>query len=174
MKTLERNTIIESIDRIHNGCLVRVTYKSEVPIKSEFKKQGYHITKITETSGRVGVNYHNIASVIARKSESLVENTTKRTNNYEYVIKNKVKYNTNTEKDYLVLANFNKGHHTKTKYIVYGSIVGTLDCGDELPTGYKDMVQNYYLNREGSESEIRTIAFENILAINNIGNKVVF
>ena len=53
-------------------------------------------------------------------------------------------------------------------------MVGTLDCGDELPTGYKDMVQNYYLNREGSESEIRTIAFENILAINNIGNKVVF
>lgn len=174
MKTLERNTIIESIDKIHNGCLVRVTYKSEVPIKAEFRKQGYRIIKITETSGRVGVNYHNIASVIARKSENLVENTTSRTNNYEWVIKNKVKYNTNTEKDYLVLANFNKGHHTKTKYIVCGSIMGTLDCGDELPVGYKDMIQNYYLNRGDSVGEVRTVAFENILSINNIGNKIVF
>ena len=115
-----------------------------------------------------------LPQLIALKSENPVENTNKRANNYEWVIQNKVKYDTNTDKDYLVLANFNRGHHTKTKYIVYGSIVGTLDCGDELPTGYKNMVQTYYLNREDSKSEIRTIAFENILAINNIGNKLVF
>lgn len=171
MKNLTREEILETTKAIKGGRIVRVTYKTELPIKAEFKKQGYKIIKVVETSVRFGVNYHNIANVIKRKMEK--ETTRKVTNNYEWIIKDRIKHNTNTDKDYLVFATLPKGSNTKVKYILYGSIMGTLDLGDEIPSNYKCIVLDSYFNRS-NERDIQTVSFENVIRINNVGTKVIF
>ena len=173
MKTLTSEQILTATSQVRGGTIARITYKTEVPIKAEFKKQGYKITKIVESSVRFGVNYHNIASVIARKSQESV-NQTSRANNYEWIIKNRVKHNTKTDKDYLVVANLPVNHNSKVKYILEGSIMGTLDMGNRIDGPYKDIVLNSYFNRNSDEREIRTISFENIITINKIGNRIHF
>lgn len=173
MKTLTKEQILSAASAIRGGTINRVTYKTEVPLKAEFKKQGYKITKIVESSVRFGVNYHNIASVIARKAEETI-NTVARTNNYEWVIKNRVKHNTKTDKDYLVVANLPINANKKVKYILEGSIIGTLDMGSEVDGPYKDIILDSYLKKSNDEREIKTISFDNIISINKIGNRVSF
>ena len=174
MTTLNREQIIEATNRVRNGTLARVSYKTEVPLKAEFKKQGYKLIKITETTARFGVSYGKIASVIARNAERTLEEATKRTNNYEWVIKNKVQYNTKTNKEYLVLANFNKGHNTKSKYILEGTFIGTIDMGDSIDSHYTHLVIDSYFKKSGNYGEIKTISFDNILRINDMGQKIYF
>lgn len=174
MTTLNREQIIEATNKVRNGTIARVTYRTEVPLKAEFKKQGYRLIKITETSARFGVNYGRIASVIARNAERTLEEAVQRTNNYEWVIKNKVKYNTKTDKEYLVVANFNGGHHTKSKYILEGTFVGTIDMGDTIDSHYTHLVIDSYYKKSDYCGEIKTIAFDNILRINDVGQKIYF
>ena len=174
MTTLNREQIIEATNGVRNGTIARVTYRTEVPLKAEFKKQGYRLTKITETSARFGVNYGRIASVIARNAERNLEEAVQRTNNYEWVIKNKVQYNTKTDKEYLVLANFNKGHNTKSKYILEGTFVGTIDMGSSIDEHYTHLVIDSYFKGGKPASEIKKIAFDNLIRINNVGQKITF
>lgn len=174
MKTLTREQILTATKGVKGGRIARVTYKTEVPIKAEFKKQGYRIIKVVESSVRFGVNYHNIATVISRKLEQQTQNTVTRTNNYEWVIKNRIKHNNKTDKDYLVVANLPSGHNTKVKYIIEGSIMGTLDMGSEIDSHYKHIVLDSYFKRVNEGREIRTIAFENIIRINDTGTKILF
>jgi hypothetical protein len=174
MTTLNREQIIEATNKVKNGTIARVTYKTEVPLKAEFKKQGYKMIKITETSARFGVNYGHISSVIARNAEKQLEEAVQRTNNYEWVIKNKVKYNTKTDREYLVLANFNKGHNTKSKYLLEGTFVGTIDMGDSIDSHYTHLVIDSYYKKPDHYGEVKTIAFDNILRINDVGQKISF
>lgn len=172
MMALNREQIMEAAMGVRNGTIARVMYMSELPLKAEFKKMGYRLVKITETSARFGVNYGRISSVMERNATG--HEPSPRTNNYEWVIPNKVKHNSKTDKDYLVLANFNKGHHTKTKYLLYGTMVGTLDMGSSIDPGYTHLVIDSYYKKSTSPCEVKTVSFENILRINGVGEKMSF
>ena len=173
MKTLTREQIISTTKAIRGGTIVRLTYRTDVPIKAEFKKQGYRIYKIVESSVRFGVNYGRIASVIARKSDENYQPIV-RTNNSEGIIKDRIKHNNNTNKDYLVVATLPGGHNTKVKYIIEGTLVGTLDTGDTIDSHYSHMVLDSYFKRQIETHEIKNISFENIIAINSVGTKIHF
>lgn len=170
MEILSREQIIEAVTGIKNGTIARVVYKTELPVKAAYKRQGYRVIKVVETSGRFGVNYNNISTVIARKALQEEQESTPRTNNYQWLIKNKVKHNTATNKDYIVMASFNHGHNTRSSYIIVsdteGPTQGSRELLDEM---LKELVINSYWSSKGLPTEIRTIAFENILRINNIG-----
>lgn len=175
MKTLSREQILKTVEAIPNGRIARVTYKTELPVKAEFKKQGYVVTKLVETTGRFGVQYHHIASVIARKAEEGFKEAVKRTNNYVWVINNKVKHNTVTDKDYIVLASFNGGHHTKSKYIVSYLGKDTVYSDHEFKySDNKNLVIDSYWKPSKNAGEVKNISFENVLAINNVGTKINF
>ena len=173
MKGLNREDIINTIKEIHGGAIARVTYRTDVPIKAEFKRQGYKITKIVETTVRIGVNYGHLPSVMARNEESNNEST-QRTNNYEWVIKDRICHNTKTNKDYVALISFNKGHHTKVKYVIDGTFVGSIDMGDEIDKVYRHIVLDSYFKKPSTPTEFRRVAFENIIRINNVGTKIFF
>ena len=176
MTTLTRDQIIEAVSKVRNGTIARVTYQTELPLKAEYKKQGYSIIKVVETSGRFGVNYHNIGSVIARKAAETHKDVVVRKNNYTWVIKHKVKHNESTGKDYIVMANFNKGHHTKSKYIViyHSEELNTYNNTQFENSYFVEMVINSYWNKSNSGGEVKTITFENIIRINDVGTKVLF
>lgn len=164
---MKREEIIRTVEAIKNGTINRVQYQSEMPLKAEFKKLGYKIIKITETSARFGVAYDNIKSVIDRKKADEENGIEKkpRVNNYEWVIKNKVKHNNKTNKDYVVLAKLNNHSNSKVKYVVEGTMVGTLTMDGSLSDAYKKMVIESYFKNGGAE--VKTISFDNILKIGN-------
>lgn len=172
--TLSREQIIEAVQGVRGGTITRVTYKTELPVKAEFKKKGYRVFKIVETSARIGVNYGQIASVRARAEELIDKTVPKKADNYEWVIKDRIRHNTKTDKDYVVLISFNKGHNTKVKYIIEGTFVGTVDMGDTLEQPYKHIVLDSYFSKKSTSTEFRNVSFENIIRINKIGTKVVF
>lgn len=175
---MTREEIITVVGNVKNGTITRVTYQTFLPVKAAFKKQGYSIVKVVETSGRLGVNYNHISAVIARRELEAQQGKepVERTNNYEWVIENKIKHNRATEKDYLVIANLPKGHHTKSKYIVT-TLEGqtTYSSLDFLQNPeLRELVINSYWTPSQSGGEVRNIAFDNILAINRNGVKVTF
>lgn len=174
MTPLSRDQIISATKDIKGGTIVRITYKTELPLKAEFKKQGYKITKIVEQSVRFGVNYHNISKVIERKANTEPKEQTPRTNNCEWVIKDRIKYNKNTDKEYLVVANLPEHSNARVKYILEGSIVGTIDMGDEIVPNYKNIVRDSYFTPSMTGGEVKTISLNNIITINGIGEKINF
>ena len=170
---LTREEIIEAVKAVRGGTITRVTYKTEVPIKAEYKRQGYKLVKIVETTARIGVNYGHLPSVIARNEESNNEST-QRTNNFEWIVKDRICHNIKTDKDYVALVSFNKGHHTKVKYILDGTFVGAIDMGDEIDRLYRHIVLDSYFKKSTNPSEFRRVAFDNIIRINNVGTKLFF
>lgn len=175
-KALERDVIINEAQKVKPGTITRICYKIELPVKAEFKHQGYKMFKVVETSARLGVNYHKIASVIARKAEEGMKEAIKRTNNYEWVLKNKVRHNTSTGKDYLYVASFNKGHHTKCYYVIIspeGPDMGWYTPNEFINTSYKNyLIPSYWNKHSGPASEVKNISFENIYRIGGSGEKI--
>ena len=158
MRTLTNEEIVSAMNSVRGGTIARITYMTQVPLKAEFKKQGYELTKVVETSVRCGVDYNRIASVIARKSaEDYVPSARK--NNYEWVVRNRIKHNSNTNKDYIVVATLPSGHHTKVKYILNGTFVGAVDMGDSIDSHFKNFVIDSYFNKSEARSEVKTISF---------------
>lgn len=174
MNILNREQIIKVAKEIKGGRIIRITYKTELPLKAEFKKQGYVLTKIIETSVRFGVNYHNISKVIERKANMQPKDVSVKSNNYEWVIKDRVKYNKNTEKEYLVVANLPEHQNSRVKYILEGTMVGTIDMGSEIDGAYKQIIRDSYFTPSATGGEVKTISFSNIININNIGEKINF
>ena len=173
MKNLTRDEIISAVKSVRGGTITRVTYRTDVPIKAEFKKKGYKIIKIVETSARIGVNYGHISSVVNRDKMNNVESTSK-TNNFEWIVKDRICHNTNTNKDYVALISFNKGHNTRVKYIIEGTFVGAIDMGSEIDKAYRHIVLDSYFKKPSTPIEFRRVSFDNIIRINNVGTKLAF
>lgn len=175
---LSREIIIAEAEKVRPGTFTRIGYKTELPVKSMFKKQGVSITKFVETSARLGVRYHRIAEVIARRAEKQVPRAAiPHINHYEWILKNKARHNVHTGKDYLYVAKFNHGHHTKSVFLVETSEGMTLLSAEEfMSSKYKHYVINSYWNEDRIPSEVKNISFENIYRVNCSGlrlNEVV-
>lgn len=175
-KKLESAEIFESINNIKGGRMFRICFESEVPMSAQSKKQfpGMAIKKVTETTVRTGVQYGNIKSVIDRRSnEEPKESTRTYTNNYEWVNQNRVKYNTNTGKNYIQVATIPSGANTKVQYVFEfeGNPVDVFNRDEKI----EDMVASYaipsYSKKKGTP-EIMTISFDNIIRIGNTGKSI--
>ena len=93
-----------------------------------------------------------------------------RTNNYTWEIPNSMAFNSNTNKEYLTLANVPHGHNTKRKYVVEkpnGDVYTTDNLDSE-----KELIQDSYFNRKGNSSEVKYVSLENVVRIANYGTKV--
>ena len=161
---MSHSEIINAVSAIKNGCMCRIKYKSDLPIKALYKKQGIAIVKITDVTARTGVAYEHLASVIARKSLPDYVTPLSRANNYEWIIPNKVAYNTKTLRYSIRIATVNKHNNRKVKYMLIkeNHVVEQIS---ELTDDIKAYVQDSYWNRS-SAPEIQNISFENIIAIN--------
>lgn len=102
------NEIIDKIKKIRNGSFFPITYKTELPVRASFKKDGVKVVKVTSVVTRTGVNYEHIGYVIRKKATGELIDTT-RTNNYSWVVPNKVAYNSNTDCTYLRIAPVKNG-----------------------------------------------------------------
>ena len=160
---MNEKDIIKALSEIKNGTFVRVGYRTELPVRAEFKKQGISIIKVTETTLRTGVNYSNIKTVIERRSaEDYVPSS--RTNNYEWVIRNKVAYNSKTGLNYAVFANSNNNNANTHFVMVTANGVVPVTVNDIV-----EYVQPSYFNKSNNGSnEVRYVKFANIFRIGNV------
>lgn len=168
--TIERENLIEAVSKIGNGRICRIGYRTELPVAAEYKKQGLRITKITERSVRVGVKYDHIKSVIERLNG--IEKSKVISNNYIWIVPNKVKFNNKTQQYYLQVANVNKNHRTHNKYFIVWPEKNIYCFTDDIEDSpYKNCIINSYFTKKEapvSGGEIQTISFKNIYKINKL------
>ena len=163
--SMTRERIVESISNLRNGTMARITYVTELPLKSEFAKKGYRILKVVETTGRFGVNYSNIKSVIEKKSDPNYKHVEKE-NNFEWIVKNKISHNTKTGKDYIRFAPMKKGAN-KHSNMIFVDTEGkhfSFDSND-LPEDFQKMVVNSYWSKKHEAPAVQTICLDNVIMI---------
>lgn len=163
---MTREELIKKIEAVKPGTFVRISYKTEIPVRAADKKAGIKMWKEVSTTVRTGVSYNNIESVIMRKSHEDSNNEKRPYNNpYEWVIKNRVKMHTGSGKEYFYFASVNGGHNTKTNYFYEGPVIGVVDMGSSIDEKLAQVVIPSYFNRNGVASEVRQVAFENIISL---------
>ena len=113
--TMKTEQIIKKIKSIPGGRFFRVRYISKVKMAADAEKEGISIFKIVDTTTRTGVKYNNIEGVIPT---TYPEDKEPKVSNWEWVVKDRIKHNTKTGKDYLVIAPIGKGAHTVTTYVL--------------------------------------------------------
>lgn len=155
---MKLNDWINIIKQIPSGRFFRLTYMTEMRVKPEYKKEAIKIYKITTTTTRTGIHYGHIKGVESKYPEG--EYTPKKPTSWEWILKNKLKYNSNTKKHYLQVAPIHKGSNTKTSYMI-------IKNGKAILTENKNNIEDYIVERSYSASggKIINIALEHILQI---------
>ena len=162
---MELATVITALTEIKNGQMARVEYRSEVPVKAAYKKQGVQVIKLTSATVRFGVDYDHIQRVIDRKAsqpEDIVTNA--RNTAYSWVMKDKLSFNTNTNKHYIRFATLPAGANKYVTYIVIkdGQVTQASEVADE---SIKEFVINSYWN--GNSPEVQNVCIDNVIKIND-------
>lgn len=167
---LEANEVKAIIENLKNGVMTRLCYRSDVPVKAEYRKQGVRIIKVTETTVRFGVEYSHIHEVASSIVERHNENKPAKANNWSWIVKNKIKYNSNTD-DYYVYFATTKIPNTKSKYIIVNAEEDVFVGGkEELSDVLHEYVINSYWNSVAQP--VRTVKVGNIIRINNTGMRL--
>ncbi len=154
---MKHETLVKTITEIPGGRFFRMRYLSHMPVKAEYAKQGVAVVKVVDLTARTGIKYANIEGVTL--SESTGNST--RENNWEWVVPNRIKHNTNTGKDYMVIAPTKQGCNAKSSYL--------LSTKDGNTVVSKEEIMDYVIDshwKKDANRPIRTIALENILSIN--------
>ena len=73
IKTINAEEVRSVINGIPSGTFIRVQYVSYPDMNAKSKKDGAHITKITETTVRVGIDYNAVKAVKDYKETHEVE-----------------------------------------------------------------------------------------------------
>lgn len=155
--------IMEVINTIKKGTMFRISYKSELPVKALYKNMGYKVIKVVSETVRTGIDYDNIGVVIERKSNQVENDRPARANNYEWVIKNSVLYNSNTDKYYVrVVPLIKNGANKKVKYEVV-TPEGTSEL-EKLSEEIKERIQNSYFSDKVAPA-VKNIGFNNIITL---------
>ena len=154
---MKTDAIIKKIKEIPGGRFFRVRYISKVKMAADALKEGVTIFKIVDTTTRTGVKYDKIARVVAsltNKKEEPIES------GWEWIVKDRLKHNKNTGKDYLVLAPIGKGAHSVHTYIMTDAEGNTSVVDEETVKMYT--VPSYW--RDDSPSIIN-VTLDNVLLV---------
>ena len=149
-------TIKNTLNNIKPGVFTRLTYQTELPLKKEYKNQGYKIVKIHSITTRFGIHYGNIKEV----KEKEISEAFERTNNFHWIMKNNIQYNSNTDKYYLCTYPTKKGRNGSWRYVVYLPDGVTFDGLTDIN---RDWVQNSYWNKKSTN--MMKINIDNIIRI---------
>ena len=150
--------LIKFIKDVPKGRFFRLRYLSHLPVKAQYEKMGISIMKIVNVTTRTGIRYAAVASVEYKPIPQLERDM--RTSHWEWEIKDKIKFNTNTKKRYLVIAPI-KGNKSKSTYILTNKD-GTVEIVERKDI--QEMIIDSYWRKE-PDRPIHNICFDNILSV---------
>ena len=156
---MKTEAIIKRVSEIPAGRFFRVRYTTKVKLKAEYEKQGYSILKIVDTTTRTGVKYKNIAGV---KLNDYPDEYEPKKTNWEWVVKDRIKHNTKTGKDYLVIAPISKGSNTVKSYVLT-TPEGVSNTIPECDVKNTYAVASYW--KTGDKPVIMNVTLENVLTV---------
>lgn len=154
---MTRIELMSAIKNIRNGSFFKVNYKSSVPVKSEYKKEGIEAVKFVLCVARTGVKYNNIASVIEKKSREDYVPPKPKADNKVWIQADKLYTNTNTNLDYFRLG---CASAVKSK-VVYKAFNKD---GKEIPFD-KNFAINSYWNNNNEKPPVFDVKVDNIISI---------
>lgn len=170
MSYLKLEEVIKEVTNIPNGQIFRLAYCKSIPLLKKMDDGTTKIFKITSMFCRTGVAYNEIAHV-KELNESRTEPKRQYTNNYEYLVKNKIKYNTKTQKHYLQVATLNEGHNTKTEYVVIkGNEINHYNK-ESFWENFSDIItaaDRKPKTESDTQIDVMTINCDNIIQVNNL------
>lgn len=153
---MKTSKAIEILQNIKNGTFGVVEYETEVPTNKFAKDSGIKIYCKTKKMVRFGAAYKNLVSATSEVKP--------RTNNYTWVVENKVAHNSNTEKDYLRISNINRKTISKSyRFVTPSSITYT----DSL-SGYEEFLRPSTTNSNFTRPVVQNISMENLVSINGM------
>ena len=162
------NNIEERIKKLHGGSFTRIAYISELPLKAEYKKIGCKIQKVTEKTCRLGIKYLNIGRV--KELREINDKPIKEvTNNYEWIIPNRIAYNTATGKKYLAITNYSKPY-IKVKYIITDEKLNVRTVS-KLNDDDIEMIIPSYFSSKKEVPIVQKIVLDNVLSLNHEGRE---
>lgn len=164
LTAMDYNELVGVMEAIRPGTMARISYKTELPMKAEFRKQGYGLIKVVETTARFGVKYSNLKSVIAKRSEPGYVPSSKANNNV-WLLENKISRNEKTGKIHVRFVPMPSGANRKSVYVFVDSNGRMFELGHDVPASFKDMVQNSYWDNKSGMPDIQTICVDNVLYI---------
>ena len=145
--------IYDAITSIPNGRFFRICYRTEMPLKAEYKNSGYTVYKYTTRVTRTGVSYNNLKSVKANNKQFSKATNTK------WLINKKVKTNITSGKDYIVIAPMSNNEYKEHSYIIVDGS-GKKERRSSTP---EKMIRSSYFNKKNGA--IRNINLDNIVFI---------
>lgn len=170
MSYLKLEDVVKEVTNIPNGQIFRLSYCKPVPLLKKMDDGSTKIFKVTSLSCRTGVAYSEIAHV-KELNESRTEPKRQYTNNYEYLVENKIKYNTKTQKHYLQIATLNEGHNTKTEYIVIKNGEVNHYNKEKFWDSFSDIITSADRKPKTDSNvqiDVMTINCDNITQVNNL------
>lgn len=160
---MTEQSVYEALKGYQKGTYVRIGWESQLG-SAAAKKAGLLIRKVTETTGRIGIHYQNIASVQVRKAEQEQQNMKPYTVWFKHVEGHPeiIEHLKDATKRYLQIFAVKPFAYPKIKYFLNGIEISKQDLEN---TGYctkSDLTSN-------SDSEVFNIPIGNLLFIG--GNK---
>ena len=152
---MKTEAIIKKVSEIPAGRFFRVRYISKVKVKAEYEKKGITLFKIVDTTTRTGVKYSSLID----KHNMNEYPATEKTNNWEWVVKDRIKHNTNTGKDYLVIAPIDKGSNTRVEYVLSDNEGSAIRTKEEI---VNFVVKSYW---DKDKPTIMNITLDNVLLV---------
>lgn len=140
------------------GSFVRIIYKTTVPVKAQYKKEGYSIEKFVDETTRVGIDYHKIGPVMDMENGD--EKKTTRKSKIHWDTKKYFLVNEETGDRYLAIYPMIKNSNKKETFVITtpDSVIATIDVN-----AVKDFIPDSYWNKKFSFQ--KSIKVSNILKI---------
>lgn len=178
MAFLSRHSVMEALSNIKNGRLARICYQVEIPVKAKYRDAGIKVYKTVEKTVRIGVFYGNIASVKAKTLANAFEQAPlKKESPFEWVVPNRIRKHKTNGKEYLQVAYLKKGQHKKENFTVYfyDQIVEVPDKQTFEEYNFHEYVlPSRWTYNDKEPTEVQFVSLNNIIRINDVGDKVTF
>ena len=140
------------------GSFVRISYKTTVPVKAQYKKEGYSIEKLVDETTRVGIDYHKIGPVMAMEKGD--EKKPTRKSKIHWDTKKYFLVNEETGDKYLAIYPMVKNSNKKETFVITTpDIIITTTDADSV----KKFVNESYWDKKFSYQ--KSIKVSNILKI---------
>lgn len=157
---MEYNEIINRVENIKPGVFKRFTYKTELPLKARYKKDGYKVVKVTTMTSRFGIHYGNLKSVKEKSLNKTLRAIVNKEKAFSWIVENRICYNKNTNKLYVCSYPCKSGKNSSSNYILIKDDQANITDIE----GIKEYVTPSYFTKKNDSSMMR-IAIENIVSI---------
>lgn len=150
---MKTERVFEIVNSIRPGTVFRIEYKTDLPLKSVYKKQGMSISKYVSKLTRTGVKYTHISGVVPSDSN--------RKSYVESVVANRIYQHIENKTYYLRLACW-KNSNYKAHYVINFADGSHKEISEE---DLHEYVINSYWNKSGEVPAVINVKFDNILSI---------